>query len=173
MTLILDGKKVIVKEVREAAKDALYAVVADARGVTASSMTTLRREARKVGAYVRIVRNKLACFAVKDTDFECLTASFIGPTLIAFSSEESGTVARFFKIFAKENDKFEIKALAFDGKLMEAGDIDRLATLPTYEEAIVKFMNVIQGTTGKLVRTLALVRDQKEHGEVKNTSSSQ
>ena len=162
MALGLEDKKAIVAEVSEVAKTALSAVVADSRGVTVSSMTELRKEAREAGVYVRVVRNTLARRAVEGTDFECLTESFVGPTLIAFSNEHPGAAARLLKAFAKTNTKFEVKALAFNGELIPAGDIDRLATLPTYEEAIAKLMSVIQGATSKFVRTLAAVRDQKE-----------
>lgn len=162
MALGLEDKKAIVAEVSEAAQGALSAVVADSRGVTVTDMTALRKQAREAGVYVRVVRNTLARRAVEGTDFECLKDSFVGPTLIAFSNEHPGAAARLLKTFAKENDKFEVKALAFNGELIPAGDIDRLATLPTYDEAIAKLMSVIQGATSKLVRTLAAVRDQKE-----------
>ena len=162
MALGLEDKKAIVAEVSEAAKTALSAVVADSRGVTVSNMTALRKEAREAGVYVRVVRNTLARRAVEGTDFECLTESFVGPTLIAFSNEHPGAAARLLKAFSKTNSKFEVKALAFNGELIPAGDIDRLATLPTYDEAIAKLMSVIQGATSKFVRTLAAVRDQKE-----------
>lgn len=162
MALGLEDKKAIVAEVSEAAKTALSAVVADSRGVTVGSMTALRKEAREAGVYVRVVRNTLARRAVEGTDFECLAESFVGPTLIAFSNEHPGAAARLLKKFAKDNKDFEVKALAFNGELIPAGDIDRLATLPTYDEAIAKLMSVIQGATSKFVRTLAAVRDQKE-----------
>lgn len=162
MALGLEDKKAIVAEVSEVAKTALSAVVADSRGVTVSSMTALRKEAREAGVYVRVVRNTLARRAVEGTDFECLAESFVGPTLIAFSSEHPGAAARLLKAFAKANDKLEVKALAFNGELIPAGDIDRLATLPTYDEAIAKLMSVMQGATSKLARTLAAIRDQKE-----------
>lgn len=162
MALGLEDKKAIVAEVSEAAKTALSAVVADSRGVTVSNMTALRKEAREAGVYVRVVRNTLARRAVEGTDFECLAESFVGPTLIAFSNEHPGAAARLLKAFSKTNSKFEVKALAFNGELIPAGDIDRLATLPTYDEAIAKLMSVIQGATSKFVRTLAAVRDQKE-----------
>ncbi|MDP5057535.1 50S ribosomal protein L10 [Marinomonas hwangdonensis] len=162
MALGLEDKKAIVAEVSEVAKTALSAVVADSRGVTVSDMTALRKEAREAGVYVRVVRNTLARRAVEGTDFECLAESFVGPTLIAFSNEHPGAAARLLKTFAKTNKNFEVKALAFNGELIAAGDIDRLATLPTYDEAIARLMSVIQGATSKFVRTLAAVRDQKE-----------
>lgn len=68
----------------------------------------------------------------------------------------------FSKEFAKGQDKFEIKAAAFEGNLIAANQIDVLATLPTFDEAVSQLMSVIQGATSKLARTLAAVRDQKE-----------
>ena len=162
MAIGLEDKKAIVAEVNEAATSALSAVVADSRGVSVTDMTALRKEARENGVYVRVVRNTLAKRAIEGTEFECLQDSFIGPSIIAFSTEHPGAGARLFKNFAKSNDKFEVKALAFDGNLMEASQIDVLASLPTYDEAIAKLMSVMQGATSKLARTLAAIRDQKE-----------
>ena len=49
MAIKLEDKKAIVAEVNEAAKVALSAVVADARGVNVGAMTGLRKEARQAG----------------------------------------------------------------------------------------------------------------------------
>jgi large subunit ribosomal protein L10 len=162
MALGLEDKKAIVAEVNEAAKGALSAVVADSRGVTVDKMTVLRKTAREAGVYMRVVRNTLLRRAVEGTEFGCLNDVLTGPTLIAFSNEHPGAAARLFKEFAKGQDKFEIKAAAFDGNFSAANQIDVLATLPTRDEAIARLMSVIQGATSKLARTLAAVRDQKE-----------
>jgi large subunit ribosomal protein L10 len=156
----LEDKKAIVAEVQQAAKDALSAVVADARGVSVVDMTALRKEARESGVYVRVVRNTLAKRAVEGTDYECLVDSFVGPTLIAFSNEHPGAGARILCAFAKGNEKMELKAAAFEG---EVTDVAMLATLPTYDEAIARLMSVMkEASAGKLVRTIAAIRDQKE-----------
>jgi large subunit ribosomal protein L10 len=158
----LEDKKAIVAEVNEAAQAALSAVVVDARGVTVSAMTGLRKEAREAGVYVRVVRNTLLRRAVEGTQYDVLNDVFTGPTLIAFSNEHPGAAARIFKEFAKGQDKFEIKAAAFEGNLIAANQIDVLATLPTFDEAVSQLMSVMQGATSKLARTLAALRDQKE-----------
>ncbi|MDI2537238.1 50S ribosomal protein L10 [Pseudomonas aeruginosa] len=158
MAIKLEDKKAIVAEVNEAAKAALSAVVADARGVTVGAMTGLRKEAREAGVYVKVVRNTLLKRAVEGTQFDV----FKGPTLIAFSNEHPGAAARIFREFAKGQDKFEIKAAAFEGQFLAANQIDVLASLPTYDEAVSQLMSVIQGATSKLARTLAAIRDQKE-----------
>lgn len=162
MAIRLEDKKAIVAEVNEAAQAALSAVVVDARGVTVSAMTGLRKEAREAGVYVRVVRNTLLRLAVAGTQYEVLNDVFTGPTLIAFSNDHPGAAARIFKEFAKGQDKFEIKAAAFEGNLIAANQIDVLATLPTFDEAVSQLMSVMQGATSKLARTLAALRDQKE-----------
>lgn len=158
MALNLEDKQAIVAEVNEAAKGALSAVVADARGVTVAKIDALRKQARAQGVQMRVVRNTLARRAVEGTAYECLKDSFVGPTLIAFSSEHPGAAARLFKDFAKANDKFEVKAAAFEGEVVS---FDLLATLPTYDEAIARLMSVIkEAAAGKLARTLAALRDK-------------
>ncbi len=160
MALGLEDKKAIVAEVQQAAANALSAVVADSRGVTVEKMTELRKQARENGVWLKVVRNTLARRAVEGTAYECLNDTFVGPTIIAFSQEHPGAGARILKSFAKDNDKFELKAAAFEGAVV---DISVLASLPTYEEALAKLMSCMkEAAAGKLVRTIAAVRDQKE-----------
>jgi len=156
----LEQKKAIVAEVQEAAKAALSAVVADSRGVEVGNMTALRKEAREAGVWLKVVRNTLARRAVEGTAYECLTDTFVGPTIIAFSTDHPGAGARILSKFAKGNDKFELKAAAFEGNVV---DVAMLASLPTYEEALAKLMSCMkEAAAGKLVRTLDAVRVQKE-----------
>ncbi|AOT09887.1 MULTISPECIES: 50S ribosomal protein L10 [Pseudoalteromonas] len=159
MALNLQDKKAIVAEVNEAAKGALSAVVADSRGVTVDAITALRKEAREAGVWMKVVRNTLAKRAVEGTDYECLNESLVGPSLIAFSSEHPGAAARIFADFAKKNELFELKAAAFEGNVV---DVDMLAKLPTYDEAVARLMSAMkEASAGKLVKTIEAVRVQK------------
>ncbi|SEA50940.1 50S ribosomal protein L10 [Microbulbifer marinus] len=160
MAIGLEDKKAIVAEVQQAASGALSAVVADSRGVTVNDMTALRKEARENGVWLKVVRNTLARRALAGTDYECLVETFVGPSIIAFSNEHPGAGARILKEFAKGNDKLELKGAAFEGAIT---DVALLASLPTYDEAIAKLMSVMkEASAGKLVRTIAAIRDQKE-----------
>ncbi|MCX7066038.1 MAG: 50S ribosomal protein L10 [Proteobacteria bacterium] len=173
MALKLDQKQAIVAEVNEAAGKALSAVVADYRGLTVTQMTELRAKARKSGVYVKVIRNTLAKRAVEGTEHECLKSALFGPTLVAFSQEDPGAAARLLKEYAKLFEKLEVKALSIGGVLLGADQLDRVATLPTRDEALSLLMAVLQApitklartlneVPGKLVRTLAAIRDQKE-----------
>lgn len=173
MAIRLEGKKAIVAEVNEAASGALSVVLADYRGVDSGNMTALRAKAREQNVYVRVVRNTLAKRAVQGTEFECVNDVLVGPTLFAFSMEDPGAAARLLKDFAKEDKDFEIKALAVGGELLGADQIDRLAKLPTRDEALSQLAGTIQAPITKLARTfnevptkvtraVAAVRDQKK-----------
>jgi len=172
VALNLEDKKAIVAEVNQAATGALSAVIADYRGLSVAQMTELRKQARAQGVYLKVVRNTLARIAVRGTEFECLHESLVGPTILALSVEDPGAAARLFKEYAKTNDKLEVKALAVGGIAYGAADIDRLASLPTREQALGMLAGVLQAPVTKLARTLnempsqiaralAAVKDQK------------
>lgn len=155
MALRLEDKKALVAEVNEVASRALSAVVAEYRGLTAGKFDVLRSNARKNGIYLHVVKNTLAIRAVKGTEFECLEPALTGPLVLGFSLEDPGAVGRVIKDFAKENDKLVVKALAVGGNLYGAKDIDRLANLPTKDQALSMLLGVMKAPIAQFVRTLA------------------
>jgi large subunit ribosomal protein L10 len=168
-----DQKQAIVAEVAEIAASAYSAVGAEYAGIDAVDMTALRAKARESGVYLRVIKNTLARRAVEGTDFECMQEALIGPLVLAFSQEDPGAAARLIKDFAKENDKLTVKVVAIGGKLLAAGELDRLAKMPTKEQAISllmavmkapveKFVRTLAEPHAKLTRTVAAVRDQKQ-----------
>ena len=172
MALALAEKKAVVAEVNAVAAGALSLVVADSRGCSVAEMTALRRDARDKQVVLRIVRNTLAKRALAGTDYECVSGALTGPSLFGFSMEEPGAAARLFKDFARERDAFQVKALAVGGELLDARQLDVLASLPTREQAIAMLMSAMQAPVaklartlneipGKLARTLAAVREQR------------
>lgn len=173
MAMNLEDKKLVVSELAAVAASAHSAVAAEYRGLTVAQMTELRRQARASGVYLRVVKNTLAKRAVQGTDFECMQAGLVGPLVLAFSQEEPGAAARLIKDFAKANDKLEVKLVSFGGQMLGAGDLERLASMPTRDQAISllmavmkapmdKFARTLNEVPGKLVRTVAAIRDQKQ-----------
>lgn len=173
MALTLEQKQAVVAEVSNVAANAFSAVAAEYRGITVEAMTQLRVKAREQGVYLRVVKNTLARRAIEGTDFECMGEGLVGPLVLAFSQEDPGAAGRVIKDFAKDNDKLIVKLVSVGGELYGAEDIDRLAKLPTLDQArsmlmgtmlapIEKFVRTLNEPHAKLVRTIAAVRDQKE-----------
>ncbi len=155
MALSREEKEVIVTEVSEVAASALSAVTAEYSGISATEMTELHAKSRDNGVYLRVVKNTLARRAVSGTEFECMAEAFSGPLVMAFSQEDPGAAARVMKDFAKENSKLVVKSLSIGGQLLGPEDLDRLASLPTKDQAISMLMSVMQAPISKFVRTLA------------------
>lgn len=162
MSLNLEGKKEIVAEVTDVVGSATSAVVAEYRGLTVGEMTQLRTHARQANVYLRVVRNTLARRAVTGSDFACMQETFVGPLVFAFSRNEPSSAPRLMSDFAKDHKNLIIKAGAFNGKLMKPNELEALARMPTRDTAISMLMAVMKAPVGKLVRTLAAVRDLKQ-----------
>jgi len=171
--LNLEQKKAVVAEVAEVAGRAYSAVAAEYRGLTVTQMTNLRAKARQSNVYLRVVKNTLARRAVEGTEFACMQDGLTGPLVIAFSLEDPGAVGRLFKDFVKDNPKLEVKVIALGGKLLKPSDLEALAKMPTYDQAVSMLMSVMKAPVeklartlnevpGKLVRTVAAIRDAKE-----------
>ena len=173
MALNLEQKKAIVEEVSHIASSALSAVAADYRGLTVSEMNELRAKAREMQVYLRVVRNTLAKRALQDTSLSCLNESLAGTVLLAFSQEEPGAAARLIKDFMKDHETLKVKALSISGQLLSAEELNKVASLPSRDEAlamlmsvmkqpIAKFVRTLAEPQAKLVRTIAAVRDKKQ-----------
>ena len=173
MALNLAGKKEVVSEVAAVAAEAHSAIAAEYRGLGVDELTELRSKARQGGVYVRVVKNTLAKRALEGTEFECMNDGLVGPLILAFSQEDPGSAARVVKDFSKEHDLLKVKMLSIGGQVLEASELERLASLPTKDQAISmlmavmkapveKFVRTLAEPHAKMVRTVAAVRDQKQ-----------
>ncbi len=155
MALTLEQKKAIVAEVSEIAQKAHSAIAAEYLGLTANEMNELRKRAREAGVYLKVVKNRLAKRALAGTPYACLNDHLEGPLLFAFSLEEPGAAARIIRDFVKEHERLKPRLVATGGQLFGPEALERLASLPTREEALAMLLGVMRAPVEKLVRTLA------------------
>ena len=173
MPLTLQQKQSVVSEVAEAAAQAHSVIAAEYQGLSVGEMTQLRIKARESNVHLRVVKNTLARRAFEGTDYGCLSDALQGQMVYAFSMEEPGGAARVLKDYADANSKLVVKLIAFGGELLDPSEIKRLASMPTYDQAISMLMAVMKAPVeklartlnevpGKLTRTTAAIRDQKQ-----------
>ena len=173
MPLTLEQKRNVVSEVNQVAAAAHSVIAAEYRGLTVGEMTDLRVKARESNVHMRVVKNTLAKRAFDGTDYACMNDALEGQMVYAFSMEEPGGAARVLKDYAKDNEKLVVKLIAFGGELLDPAEIKRLASMPTYDQAISmlmavmkapldKFARTLNEVPGKLTRTVAAIRDQKQ-----------
>ena len=173
MALNIEQKKAVVAEVADVARSALAAVAAEYCGLTVEEMTDLRVKARAGGVYLKVAKNTLVRRAVEGTPFECMQDELTGPLLFAFSMDDPGAAARLVKDYSKDHDKLVARMVAVGGQMYGVSELERLSKLPTYDQAIAllmqvmkapieKFVRTLAEPHGKLVRTVAAIRDAKQ-----------
>jgi large subunit ribosomal protein L10 len=170
--LSLEQKQAMVSDVSARLAKAQALIVAEYRGLDVEHITQLRAKARKSGLYLRVLKNTLARRAVQGTPFEKLSDQLSGPLMYGIAADPVAG-AKVMSEFAKDNERFVIRAGAMPNALMSAKDIKALALLPSREELLAKLMGTMLAPVaklvrtmnevpGKFVRTLAALRDQRE-----------
>jgi large subunit ribosomal protein L10 len=162
----------MVEEVGALLATAQSIVVAEYRGLDVEAITRLRREARKQGVQLRVLKNTLARRALDGTPFAGLADKLVGPLVYGFSADPVAA-AKVLSTFAKDNDKLVVRAGAMPNHVMDETGVKALASLPSRDELLAKLMATMQAPIGqfvrtlnevpaRLVRTLAAVRDAKQ-----------
>ncbi|MDA0578505.1 MAG: 50S ribosomal protein L10 [Verrucomicrobia bacterium] len=153
MSLSLEQKQAVVAEIAAQLAQAQAVIVAENRGLTVEAVTSLRAKARKSGLYLRVLKNSLARQAVKGTPFEMLTDQLAGPLMYGMA-QDPVAVAKVLSEFAKDNERFVIKAGAMPNAMLSSKDVKALATMPSRDELLAKLLGTMQAPIAKLARTM-------------------
>ena len=158
----VEVKKPIVDEIAELLNGAATAVVVDYRGLTVEQDTKLRKQLREAGITYKVYKNTMVNFAVKGTDFEGLSAHLEGPTAIAVSKDDATAPARILYNFSKEAEALELKAGVVEGTYYDTEGIKVIATIPSRDELLAKFLGSIQSPITNFARVIKQIAEKNE-----------
>ncbi len=153
----LEEKKAIVEDLHEKFARSRVVILTDYKGLDVAQVNDLRRKLKDAEVDYKVVKNTLLVRAAQDTDVASLSPHFKGPSAVAMSYFDPVAPAKVLTDFAKDNDKFEIKAGILAGKMMDAEGIKALAKLPGREELLGQLLSVMNNVPAGFVRTLAAV----------------
>ena len=132
-------------------------MTADYRGLTAIQLGEFRKIARKPGIHIKIVKNNMLKMALKDSEYSSVIEKISGPQILATSSDSPGEFAKLVKDFIDNHENIKLKSLAYKGNELDLTEIKKLASLPTYDEAISMLMSIMQAPIQKLMATMVAV----------------
>ena len=153
-------KQPIVQEISEQIKDAQSVVLVDYRGLTVDEDTQLRKQLREAGVSYKVYKNTLMNFAFQGTDFESMSPLLKGPSAIAVSKDDATAPARVLAKFAKTAPALELKAGVVEGTFYDADGIKVVASIPSREELLSKFLGSIQSPITNLARVLNQIAEK-------------
>jgi len=127
----------------------------------------LRKAVRGAGGKYRVIKNNLAEKASEGTAAEGVLKGLRGMTSLAYTSKDPVALAKALTAYAKNNPSFTFKAGLVEGRVIDIGAINDLATLPSREEVLARLLFMINAPAQRLVtamnavgRNLAVVLDQ-------------
>ena len=161
----IEEKKPIVEEIKENLDSAKSVVLVDYLGLTVEQDTNLRRATREAGVIYKVYKNTMVNLAVQGTEFEELAKDLEGPTALAISKEDATAPARVIAKFAKTADKLELKSGIVEGTYYDKDGIKVIATIPSREELLSKFLGSIQSPITNFARVINQVAEQKANAE--------
>lgn len=157
-----DFKEVKVQEIHEKLTKAKSAVVMDYRGLSVAEVTDLRNRFRASNVDYHVYKNRLVKLAIKDTAYESLNDSLVGPNAIAISYDEPTIPAKIAKEYAKKNNKLELRCGVVDGEFYDEQGIQVIADIPSKEVLVARFLGSITAPVSKLARTLVALAEAKQ-----------
>jgi large subunit ribosomal protein L10 len=127
----------------------------------------LRKAVRGAGGKYRVIKNNLAEIAAQGTPSEAVLKNLRGMTSLAYTSNDPVALAKALTTYAKANPSFTFKAGIVEGRAIDVGAINELASMPSKEEIFAKLLYLINAPAQRLVtvmqavgRNLAVVVDQ-------------
>jgi ribosomal protein L10 len=143
-----------VEALRERLGTCRTAVLTEYRGLTVRQLSDLRKQLKAASAEYKVVKNRLARLAVKDSPLDPLAGHLKGPTGLVIAREDPVGVARALQAFVRTTPVFAIKVGMVEGKVLEPPDLRALADLPSKEALRAQVVGAIQGPLSQLITLL-------------------
>ncbi len=135
-------------------------ILTEYKGLSVADITDLRRKLREKSGSLKVVKNRLAKIAAKDTNHEVLATHFKETVAMATCAADPTGPAKVLVEFAKTNEKLKIKVALLDGKIISQNEVKALADMPSKEQLIAMLLGSMQAPAQNLVRVLAQIPRQ-------------
>jgi len=155
-------KTSVIDEIKDNFDGAVGVVVADFSGLTVEQDTQLRKQLREAGVVYKVYKNTLVKRVIAGTDFEAMAEMLEGTNAIAFSKTDATAPARILAEFAKKADKLELKCGVVEGTYYDTKGIQEIATIPSRDVLISKFLGSIQSPITNFARVIKQIAEKNE-----------
>ena len=147
-----------VAELKERFAGVQTAVLTEYRGLTVRQLSDLRKQLKGASAEYKVVKNRLARIALKDSALDGLGKHLTGPTGVAYTRHDPVSVAKALQAFVKNNPALTIKVGVVEGNVLEPSALKSLADLPSKEALRAQLVGALQGPMSQLVSLLTAVQ---------------
>ena len=155
-------KQAIIDEIKDKFERAESAVVIDYMGITVAQADAMRKKLREANVDYTVYKNTLVKRAIDGTDYAPMAEVLEGPSALAFSYDDATAPARVLNDAIKEFKKMEFKGGFVEGEYYDKEAIAQIASIPSREVLISKFMGSIQSPISSFARVVKQIAEAKE-----------
>jgi len=148
-----DKKKIYIEEMKNFFKNNASIFVTHYQGLTVKQIDKLKAEMRKHGILFKITKNRITKLALEGSKFKKLENLFSGPTAVALS-QDAIISAKILTRFAKDNSNLKIIGGIMENEPLSIQDVEKIATLPTLNEARAKIARILTTPAQKIISIL-------------------
>ncbi len=146
-------KKTYIEEMKSVFSKNSSVFVTHYQGLSVKQIDELRSEMRKHGILFKITKNRITKLALEGSKFKKLENLFTGPTAVVFS-DDAITSAKILTKFAKMNSNLKIIGGIMEEEPLSLNDVEKIATLPTLDEARAKITGILTAPAQKIMSIL-------------------
>jgi large subunit ribosomal protein L10 len=157
-------KQPIVDEIKAQLDGAKSLVVVDYRGISVADVTELRRQCREAGIVYKVYKNTMVRRAVEGTEFEGVIKDLEGTNAFALSKDDATAPARVIAAFIKKAKCCQLKSGVVEGTYYDEEGINTIASIPSRDELIAKFMGSIQSPITNFARVIKQIAEKDGEG---------
>ena len=151
-------KAQFVESLKDKFNKANAAFVTEYRGMSVDQLYQLRKGVYEGKGELKVIKNRLAKIAVKDTPYAELAETFRGPVALAFSYEDAVAVAKAIDTAGKDKEStFSLKVGALEGKVVSKEEVAALAQLPDRQTLLAMFVGGISAPLQNFANVLSAV----------------
>lgn len=145
------------EEYKKRLKEASFLVLTDYSGLSAGSMDQLRRELEKLEAGYIVVKNRLLQRAIKNVYPDHDFSRPRGPSALAWTKKDAAGLAGILSRFQDQKGSPRVVTAIWEGRRLEAGDVMRLAFLPSRPVLLSQVIAGVQVPITGLVTSLSQI----------------
>ncbi len=156
----VEQKQVIVNEIKQKLEKATSAVLVDARGLTVSQDTALRKSLREAGVDYKVYKNTMMNFAITGTSFESLSKHLEGPSALAICYEDPTVAAAILNKFKEDAKSLEFKAGVIEGVYYDTKGMEIIADIPSREVLLSRLLGSFKSPIASFARVVKAIAEK-------------
>jgi len=157
MALSRTQKETLLESYQAGLAEAPHAFIIGYQGITVPQDTDLRQKVRESGGTYVVVKNTLALRAIDGKALGELKDQFVGATAVVFTDEDVVGLAKTLTQFAKDVPALQFKGGIVESQAISADQVKEIASMPSREELIARFLYLLQSPMTRVARVLAAI----------------